>query len=66
MTFWADLTNRSNLMLCVRTRCGMGTQVSIRGTAVRIAPHVWNRARDIDQLFDALEELLPKLAPSKL
>jgi selenocysteine lyase/cysteine desulfurase len=44
----------------------MGTQVSIRGTAVRIAPHVWNRARDIDQLFDALEELLPKLAPSKL
>ena len=35
-----------------------GVHVSIRGTAVRIAPHVWNTVQDIDQLFDALAELL--------
>ena len=35
-----------------------GVHVSIRGTAVRLAPHVWNVMADIDRAFDVLAELL--------
>jgi selenocysteine lyase/cysteine desulfurase len=36
-----------------------GVHVSIRGTAVRISPNVWNTMEDMDRLFDELETLLP-------
>ena len=36
--------------------------VSIRGTAIRISPHLWSTEADIDALFDALKELLPPKA----
>ena len=29
-------------------------QVSLRGSAVRVAPHVYNDARDVEALYDAL------------
>ena len=32
--------------------------VSIRGTSVRVTPHLYNVARDVEKLFDALEEVL--------
>ena len=34
-----------------------GVYVSIRGDAIRIAPHVYNRAADIDRLFEVLARL---------
>jgi selenocysteine lyase/cysteine desulfurase len=44
-----------------------GIHVSIRGTAIRVAPHVWNTSADIHRLFNVLSELLPPLeATSKL
>jgi len=32
--------------------------VSIRGTSVRVTPHVYNVPRDVEKLFDALQEVL--------
>ncbi len=32
--------------------------VSIRGTSVRVTPHLYNVAQDVEKLFDALEEVL--------
>ena len=32
--------------------------VSIRGASVRVTPHLYNDARDVERLFDALEEAL--------
>jgi selenocysteine lyase/cysteine desulfurase len=32
--------------------------VSLRGTSVRVTPHVYNVPRDVETLFDALEEVL--------
>jgi selenocysteine lyase/cysteine desulfurase len=32
--------------------------VSIRGTSVRITPHLYNVPRDVEKLFDALQEVL--------
>ncbi len=32
--------------------------VSIRGTSVRVTPHLYNVPRDVEKLFDALEEVL--------
>ena len=35
-----------------------GVHVSIRGTAIRISPNVWNVIGDIDRCFDVLGDLL--------
>jgi selenocysteine lyase/cysteine desulfurase len=32
--------------------------VSVRGSSVRVTPHVYNDREDVDRLFDALEEVL--------
>jgi selenocysteine lyase/cysteine desulfurase len=32
--------------------------VSIRGTAIRVTPHLYNEPRDVEKLFDALAEVL--------
>jgi selenocysteine lyase/cysteine desulfurase len=32
--------------------------VSIRGSSVRVTPHLYNEGRDVEKLFDALEEVL--------
>jgi selenocysteine lyase/cysteine desulfurase len=37
--------------------------VSVRGTAIRIAPNVWNTTKDIDRLFDELGSLLDQPLP---
>ncbi len=34
-----------------------GIYVSVRGSAIRVAPHIYNEAQDIDRLFGALSEL---------
>jgi selenocysteine lyase/cysteine desulfurase len=33
--------------------------VSVRGTAIRVSPHVYNDARDIEALLDALRRARP-------
>ena len=38
-----------------------GVHVSIRGTAIRISPNVWNTIQDVDRLFDELRTLLPAI-----
>jgi selenocysteine lyase/cysteine desulfurase len=32
--------------------------VSIRGSSIRVTPHLYNEGRDVEKLFDALEEVL--------
>ena len=43
-----------------------GIHVSIRGTAIRISPNVWNTIEDVDVLFDELQTLLPAIKRSAL
>ena len=35
-----------------------GVYVSVRGSSIRITPHLYNTEADIDRLVDALEEIL--------
>ena len=37
--------------------------VSVRGTAIRVSPHVYNDARDIEALLDALRRARPSSEP---
>ncbi|MGE0452016.1 MAG: aminotransferase class V-fold PLP-dependent enzyme [Vicinamibacteria bacterium] len=37
--------------------------VSIRGTSIRVTPHLYNEARDLETLFDALREVVPARRP---
>jgi selenocysteine lyase/cysteine desulfurase len=34
--------------------------VSVRGTAVRVTPHVWNTDADVERLFAVLREAVNK------
>jgi selenocysteine lyase/cysteine desulfurase len=46
---------KSNLLESLARR---KVYVSIRGTSIRVTPHLYNNARDVEKLFEALEEAL--------
>ena len=55
---WKCLCN-CQLSKCFRSQpTARGVHVSIRGTAIRISPNVWNVIGDIDRCFDVLGDLL--------
>jgi selenocysteine lyase/cysteine desulfurase len=47
-----------DLQALAATLAARHVHVSLRGSAVRVAPHVYNDARDVEALFDALEAAL--------
>ena len=62
-------SRRANHFLGIRFPDGMppdlvenlsaaGVHVSVRGTAMRVTPHLYNDAEDVDRLFDVLEASL--------